>query len=228
LLPRKTLKIHQTYTPPGDLCSGACKEDTCCVWDFIAKELTDLFLDTDGTCNPLARAAVRLGFHDASTWSLTTGPGGADGSLLLNDDEITRPENNGLQQIRTTLLGLLAKYKSYGYEIGAADLVQFSHNAATVLCPLGPRLFTFIGRDDSSLVPPHGLLPDTHSPAPVLIDLFNNKTINFVDLTALIGAHTTANQFFVDPSQAGAPLDSTPGIWDVKFYSETLQPNPPP
>ena len=42
-----------------------------------------------------------------------------------------------------------------------------------------------------------------------------------MDLAALIGAHTTAKQRFVDPSKAGSPLDSTVGKWDNKYYSET-------
>jgi hypothetical protein len=42
-----------------------------------------------------------------------------------------------------------------------------------------------------------------------------------VDLAALIGAHTAAKQRFVDPSKAGASLDSTVGTWDNKYYSET-------
>jgi len=184
-----------------------------------------MFTNTNGTCNDLARAAVRLGFHDAGAWSKTSGFGGADGSLVLNFDEINRSENNGLQTIRLKALGLLAKYAAWG--VGAADLVQFMHNVATVVCPLGPRVLTFVGRPNRFLSDPTGLIPDTHAPAQSLIDLFAAKTINFKDLIALIGAHTTAKQFFVDPSKAGQPLDSTPGVWDVKFYSETLAASPP-
>jgi hypothetical protein len=42
-----------------------------------------------------------------------------------------------------------------------------------------------------------------------------------VDLAALIGAHTTAKERVADPSRAGTAMDSTVGIWDNKFYSET-------
>jgi hypothetical protein len=187
--------------------------------------LVELFTETDGTCNALARAAVRLGFHDAAAWSKTTGPGGADGSLLLNANEITRSENNGLQDIRSKGLELLQKYGTYG--VGAADLVQFMHNVAVVICPLGPRQLTFVGRDSSALVPPQGLIPDTKAPVTDLLNLFLNKTIGTIDLISLIGAHTTATQRFVDPTGPG-PLDSTIGIWDVAFYSEVLAPAPAP
>ena len=131
-----------------------------------------------------------------------------------------------MQAIRQKAIGLLARYGIWG--VGGADLVQFMHNVATVVCPLGPRILTFVGRPNRFTSDPKGLIPDTHSPAEQLIELFANKTINFKDLIALIGAHTTAQQFFVDPSKAGQPLDSTPGVWDVEFYSQALTPTPPP
>lgn len=188
-------------------------------------DLVAMFTNQDGTCNDLARAAVRLGFHDAGAWSKTSNTGGADGSLVLSPTEINRSENNGMQAIRSKALALLLKYAVWG--VGAADLVQFMHNVATVVCPLGPRTLTFVGRSSSFSADPTGLIPDTHASAQSLIDLFAAKTITFVDLIALIGAHTSAKQFFVDTSKAGQSLDSTPGIWDVKFYSDVLAPAPP-
>lgn len=183
------------------------------MWDYIKTDLVPLFTDASG-CSPLARAAVRFGFHDAGAWDIHQTSGGADGSILLSETEYLRTENAGLSGIRTTLFGIYNKYKT-DFDISAADLVQFAHNVAVVVCPLGPRQLTFVGR------------PDANSPAEVLLELFTNKTIYDADLVALIGAHTTANQFFFDPSQAGKPLDSTPGVWDVLFYNEVLSGAPP-
>jgi manganese peroxidase len=106
-----------------------------------------MFTNSDGTCNDAARSAVHLGFHDAGAWSKTSGSGGADGSLVLSLDEINRSENNGMQDIRLKAIALLAKYASWG--VGAADLVQYMHNVATVVCPLGPRVLTFVRRKNS-------------------------------------------------------------------------------
>jgi hypothetical protein len=197
-----------------------CSEDTCCVWDYVVQDLVEIFTQCDGTCSRLARSAVRFGFHDAAAWDLNATFGGADGSLFLSDDEINRPENNGLQAWRTKGLEILDKYSDYG--VGAADFAQFAHNVATVVCPLGPRTLTYVGREDSSTANLENLLPSVTSDADTLINLFSDKSTTFVDLAALVGAHTTANQFFVDPARAGQPLDSTPGIWDVKFYSEIV------
>jgi manganese peroxidase len=216
----------QSYKPPGALGSYACSSDTCCVWDYLAKDLVQLFTACDGTCNSIARSAIRFAFHDAAAWDLTAGFGGADGSLFLSADEITRSENNGLQSWRQKGLELLQEYGSFG--IGAADLAQFAHNVAVVVCPLGPRTLTYVGRESSRTANLPNLLPNVNSSATTLIDLFSQKSISYVDLVALIGAHSAAQQFTVDPSKAGEPLDSTPGIWDVKFYQELLAGTPPP
>jgi len=211
--------VVQTYVPPGPLGSRACAADTCCAFDFLVYELLELFVDSNSQCTQPARAAIRLGFHDAAAWSTTAGFGGADGSMLISPTEIYRPENAGLADIVATGRGLLAKYGPFG--VGAADLVQMMANVATVVCPLGPRIMSFVGRRDSPKSPT-GLLPNVTSPADELIQLFVNKTFTPADLAALLGAHSTSNQFFVDPALAGESQDTTPGVWDILYYSQTL------
>ncbi|KAK0107961.1 hypothetical protein ONS96_003744 [Cadophora gregata f. sp. sojae] len=198
--------------------SALCKKDTCCIWKWIAQDMEAKFKGTAGRCNRFARAAVRLGFHDAGTWSKTTGFGGADGSIILAN-EGGRPENNGLQDISRVTLAWYNSYKKYG--VGMADLIQMGANVATVVCPLGPRVRTFVGRPDSNVPNADNLLPSVFADADSLIELFENKTIKAHGLAALVGAHTTSQQHFVDPKRNFDPQDSTPGVWDVKFYSET-------
>jgi hypothetical protein len=113
-----------------------CKtsSDVCCIWYKISSDLTAEFQEKDGTCNDAARASIRLGFHDAGPWSQKLANegfdfGGADGSLALFQDEIDRPENNGLQDIIKTAQ---AYQKRYG--VGMADLIQFMAIHATVTC----------------------------------------------------------------------------------------------
>lgn len=185
------------------------------------------FKGPSGRCTSLARGAVRLGFHDAAGFSKATGPaGGADGSIVLAPEEMTRVDNKGLEEIVAQTKTWFAKYKSFGVTV--ADLIQMGANVATVVCPLGPRVKTYVGRKDSAKAAPDGLLPKVTSPADVLIKLFQDKTIQPNGLTALLGAHTTSQQRFVNPARAGDPQDSTPGVWDVLYYSETLNPNAPP
>ncbi len=208
--------------------------DSCCVCKFtfesttqteltlwegydVSKELTSLFLQADGQCNDNARAAIRFGFHDAGSWDKTSPNGGADGSLLMNFGEEGRKENNGLQTVRGVLQDVQRKYK-----VGFADLVQYAHNHATISCPKGPRIKTFIGRKDAIKAAPPNLLPDVNDSADNLINLFKAKGFSAHDLAALVGAHASAKQRFVDPAQAEKPLDTTPGVWDVEFYNDTL------
>jgi hypothetical protein len=186
----------------------------------VRKDLQSIFLDKDGQCTQAARASIRLGFHDAAGWQKEASYGGADGSIILNEEEIGGDHNDGLEDIRETAIGLYKKYRQYG--VGAADLVQFMATMGIVSCPLGPRVKTMIGRVDNPKAPPKGLIPDHTANASALIKLFAEKTFSVTDLAALLGAHTAANQFKVAENTSGDALDSTPGIWDIKFYSETL------
>ncbi|KAJ4983516.1 peroxidase [Stagonosporopsis vannaccii] len=203
---------------PAALGSAACKADLCCVWKWISYEMTAKFNGTSGRCNKFARQAVRLGFHDAGVWSNTSSYGGADGSILLSD-EISRADNNGLAAIADQMKAWHMKYSPYG--VSMADLIQMGANVATVVCPLGPRIRSFVGRKDNSKAGPTGLLPGHLDSADTLIKLFAAKTIDAHDLVALVGAHTTSQQHFVNTARDGDPQDSTPGVWDVKFYPET-------
>jgi hypothetical protein len=92
---------------------------------------------------------------------------------------------------------------------------------------MGPTVQVFVGRKDSAQANPEGLIPNPRSPGEDLVHLFQEKGISPTELTALIGAHTASKQFVFDPSKAGTPLDSTVGVWDVKFYQQVLQKDAP-
>jgi hypothetical protein len=213
-----------TFTKPGALGSAACTASKCCVWSYISDAMAAAFV-TSGQCNALARQAVRLGFHDSGTWQRGQTFGGADGSIMLSGTELSRTDNNGLQNIGARMQTWYNTYHQYG--VGMADLIQFGAKLAVRVCPGGPRIRTFVGRVDSSTANPTGLLPNVNSPVPTLISLFANKTIVAGGLVALVGAHTTSRQQFFDPSKALTPQDTTPGLWDNLFYAQTKLPSPP-
>ncbi|RYP55115.1 hypothetical protein DL768_000234 [Monosporascus sp. mg162] len=145
--------------------------------------------------------------------------GGADGSLLLSD-ELSRPENRGLEPIGAQTLVWYNKYKQYGASM--ADLIQTAALTAVVSCPGGPRIRHFVGRKDDSRAGPTGKLPTPFQDAKSSIDLFTAKTFTASDLIALMGSHTASKQRFVDPARADTPQDSSPNVWDNNYYSETL------
>jgi hypothetical protein len=149
--------------------------------------------------------------------------GGADGSIILAG-ELSRVENSGISAMGDQYQTIYKKYHDdLGFDsITYADLIQMGANIATVVCPLGPRVRSWVGRPDSSNPSPPNLLPNVFSDADTLIQLFMDKTIGPDGLIALLGAHTTSQQNFVNKTRAGDPQDSTPGVWDVLYYQQTL------
>jgi len=145
LLSEQDPESDVTGSRPPDASACASSNDPCCAWFFISDILTKEFVGDDGLCTDRARAAVRLGFHDAGTWSQSLADqgkdfGGADGSFFLFH-EISRPENGGLEDI-IELVGDIWMM----FDITVADLIQYMAKHAVVSCPMGPRIRTFVGR----------------------------------------------------------------------------------
>ncbi|KAF2796612.1 class II peroxidase [Melanomma pulvis-pyrius CBS 109.77] len=185
------------------------RRGTCpSVWSDISTTLTAQFL-ADGQCTDAARAAIRGAFHDCFN-------GACDGSLILAN-ECSNSENKGLERLCGNL-GTLATDNG----VGVADLIQFAAAHAIKTCPGGPTVPVKVGRKDSTTANALGVLPSANQAGGDLVKLFASKGFSAIDLAALIGAHTAAKQRVTDPSKAGASLDSTPGVWDNKFYSETI------
>jgi manganese peroxidase len=182
----------------------------------------------------MARGAIRYAFHDAAAYSTKLpfycpAGGGADGSLLLSATEIQRPDNNGLGDFHNNLTQKYNAYKSAGYPIGAADLIQVAGALGTIACPGGRIGRVYVGRQDTTQEAPDGLLPQAFgagSDHDTILQLFTDKGFSARDLAALIGAHSTSKANFQASNgiPVGTPQDTTPGQWDVLYYSETLNP----
>ncbi len=218
--------IKTTYHAPGLPGSPECHHETCCIWKHIADEMAASFKSPLGQCNQLAHQAIRLGFQDAGTWSKTSGGGGADGSILLATDERNRPDNLGLEAIAPKMQAWHDQWRQHG--AGMADLIQMAANVAAASCPLGPRVRSFVGRNDSSVPAPEGRLPHVTDGAEALVALFEDKTISLGELIALLGAHAVSAQRVVARDHFGPPQDVNPGVWDVSWYNKTVGDNPPP
>lgn len=220
--PQDTVAHYNSCPAKG---TPECVKDTCCIWKHIADEMKDAMTGTAGRCNALARGAIRLGFHDAGTYSKKLKAGGADGSIVTFGECEMRSINKGLEEICHQTRVWFDKYKEYG--ISMADLIQMGANVATVVCPLGPRVRSFVGRKDATHESPVDTMPIHTWSADQLISLFEDKTISAQGLVALVGAHTTSQQRYAYPDRALSPQDSSPGVWDVLFYGETMNPNAP-
>ena len=217
------------YYAPGPLGSPACSADKCCVYKYAALIMAQTFKDpATGECTALARAALRMGFHDAGAWdtSMGYGGGGADGSVLLNPLERARPDNQGFAVIGNITIDWYNQFRPYGATM--ADLIQLGAMMAVVSCPGGPRMRFFVGRIDNSNAASDGFLPEPTQSPEALIDLFQRKSFTPGGLAVLLGAHTISTQFFTAPEARGFSQDSTPGVWDNGFYNTTISTGPAP
>lgn len=140
------------------------------VWTQISSQLTEQFL-ADGQCTDAARAAIRSAFHDCFN-------GACDGSLILAD-ECSRRENKGLER----LCGNLETVQE-NTGVGMADLIQFAAAHAIKTCPGGPTVPVKVGREDSDVASPAGILPSGRAQSGDLIRLFGMlaKTPSFYPL----------------------------------------------
>ncbi len=216
-----------SYTAPaGGRDAAACRADRCCIWKYIANDMRAAMFQ-NGVCTNTARGAIRLGFHDAATWTKTTaiGQGGADGSILLSGSEMTRFENQALAAVGTQFQTWFNTYRNYG--ISMADLIQFGAKIGAGSCPGGPRIRAFIGRTDNPNANAAGLLPSPFANASTILQMFSAKTIGAGGVVALLGAHTASRQTQIDTTQIGAAQDSTPGRWDQNYFRETINPSTP-
>jgi len=204
----------------GSASPGSCPP----VWLQVSAKLSDMFAG----CNDDARAAIRACFHDCFT------TGGCDGSITFTG-ELSRPENSPMT---STVNALAALASSMG--VGRADIIAFAgckypqsaHVAsrcshfcvakAVLVCPGGPLVPTFVGRKDATGPCPPNELPPPNSTAENSLEMFHNRGFTAGDLTALIGAHTTSRQFVTVPAKAGAAQDTTPAVWDLDYYSQTI------
>ncbi|KAJ7032297.1 heme peroxidase [Mycena alexandri] len=196
------------------------KNPVCVPWYAIRDAIMGgLF---QGRCTDNARAAVRLAFHDAGTFSLALRAaglpnGGADGSMLSDPTEVNRSENNGLQTIVGLLQPLVTKFN-----VAPGDVLHLAGALGVLACPGGPVVPVFVGRHLPLNIAPQGLLPSPEDPVDKLVARFADMGLTIRQMIALIGAHTTGRQRFVNTAVAGNSFDSTINIWDTRFYTETL------
>ncbi|KAF1360897.1 ligninase LG6 precursor [Lizonia empirigonia] len=175
------------------------------VWSEVLPELQTAF----SGCGKDAHGAIRAPFHDCIN-------NGCDGSLILTD-ECSRTENAGLSDICAKLLSWTQKYNT-----SAADMIQFAAATAISSCPLGPRVQALVGRIDSSEAAPLNSMPGSRDSISSILDKFAAKGFSPDDVVALMGTHSVAVQVNDDPAEAGKSLDSTPSVYDLKFYQETM------
>ncbi|KAF2451596.1 class II peroxidase [Karstenula rhodostoma CBS 690.94] len=203
------------------LATLAVTQESCSQeWWDLASDFEEFFF-RDETCSGVARAAIRLAFHDCF-------PGSCDGSMINADECWDREENAQMARI-CSILG----EKADEYGVGTADIIQFAAGMSVLdflfrsiadriepaiglaSCSGGPVTSFYSGRQDSFDATPLGMMPNATTDAITMIDLFSSRNFSKTELVALTGAHTIARQL------DGTGMDNTAGEWDNSFYSDT-------
>lgn len=131
---------------------------------------------------------LRLVFHDAATYDLSSNDGGINASIRL---ELERPENYGLKRGYKVLENTVEMLKGTAAEgLSRADLIALA-GAYAVKITGGPVIRNIpVGRKDEEKEDPKGRLPGETLSAQDQVKLFSGKGLNVQEMVALLGSHT--------------------------------------
>jgi len=188
-------------------------------------------------CNFYIRAAA----HDAL--AISEGFGGADGSLLLTEDEIRRSENN--YDNFAYLLSKNALSLAKIYNASVADIITVCGAVATEFLG-GPKIIKYdsvepflVGRYDRTSPNPANALAPANINTTGFANFAKSKNLTLEDMTALMGSHSILDEKgclqrdnkYCNPRVSNC-TDLLMYSWSNLYYKETCTPkirinNPP-
>eukprot|EP00897_Mesotaenium_endlicherianum_P009894 jgi/Mesen1/8933/ME000550S08355 len=143
---------------------------------------------------PKAAGVLRLSFHDAATYSLASGAGGMNGSVLM---ELERPESAGLKRAIRVLEKVRLDLEP-ALQVSWADMIALAGAEAIEICG-GPHIKVPLGRLDKAVADEEGQMPAEDLSAAALREAFHSKGFSTQEMVALLGSHTLGNKGFGDP-----------------------------
>ncbi|TYI43881.1 L-ascorbate peroxidase 3 isoform X2 [Gossypium hirsutum] len=166
--------------------------------------------------NNCAPIMLRLAWHDAGTYDVSTKTGGPNGSIR-NEEEYSHSSNNGLKIAIDFCEEVKAKHQKITY----ADLYQLAGVVAVEVTG-GPTIDFVPGRKDSDICPKEGRLPNATKGAPHLKDIFYRMGLSGKDIVALSGGHTLGR---AHPERSGfdGPWTNEPLKFDNSYFVELLK-----
>ncbi|XWS55084.1 hypothetical protein CRYUN_Cryun10bG0145100 [Craigia yunnanensis] len=155
---------------------------------------------------------LRLAWHHAGTYDVTTKTGGPNGSVR-KEEEYTHGSNSGLKIAIDFCEEVKAKHPKITY----ADLYQLAGVVAVEVTG-GPTIDFVPGRKDSNICPKEGRLPDAKKGAPHLRDIFYRMGLSDKDIVALSGGHTLGR---AHPERSGfdGPWTNEPLTFDNSYFN---------
>ncbi|MBA0760213.1 hypothetical protein Gotri_022973 [Gossypium trilobum] len=164
--------------------------------------------------NNCAPVMLRLAWHDAGTYDVSTKTGGPNGSIR-NEEEHFRICNAERGFFLPCLKGGLSMS---GAVAGLAGVVAVEVTG-------GPTIDFVPGRKDSDICPKEGRLPNAtkgNTGAPHLKDIFYRMGLSGKDIVALSGGHTLGR---AHPERSGfdGPWTNEPLKFDNSYFVELLK-----
>ena len=181
-------------------------------------------------CNFYVRAAA----HDSL--SISEGYGGADGSLILTQDELSRPENNYDSFSFLLSKNVLALAKLYDSSV--ADILAVCGAVATEFSG-GPKIVKhdstqpfLVGRLDNIIPNPGKSLAAANLNTKGFVSFAQRRNLTTQEMTALMGSHSLldttgclkTNGKMCDPRKE-ACKDLTMFKWSNRYYKDVCTPN---
>ncbi len=181
-------------------------------------------------CNFYIRAAA----HDSLT--ISEGFGGADGSLLLTQDEIRRTENR--YDDFTFILSKNALALAKRYNASVADIISVCGAVGTEFLG-GPKIVSLdsnqpflVGRFDKVIPNPVNQLAPSNMNTSSFANFATKYNLTIAEMTALMGSHSLVddrgcertNGSHCDPASE-ACLDLRMFRWSNKYYRDVCSPN---
>ncbi|KZW03321.1 Mn peroxidase MNP6 [Exidia glandulosa HHB12029] len=208
---------------PGN--NHLAKNPSCCVWYDVLDDIQENLFD-GGECGEEAHESIRLAFHDAVGYSLSSkwanfgrnSAGGADGSIMKFDDiELAYSGNAGLDEIVES-----QKYFANTHKVSYGDIIQFTSSVALSNCPGSPRVQFLAGRGNATVPAPESTLPSPWDSVPKILMRMADAGFTPDEVVALMASHSLGGQDNVDKKKAGWTFDTTPNKLDSQFFLETL------
>ncbi|KAL3628558.1 L-ascorbate peroxidase 2, cytosolic [Castilleja foliolosa] len=167
-------------------------------------------------CAPIV---LRLAWHSAGTYDWKTKTGGPFGTIR-NTTELSHEANNGLD----IAVRLLEPIKDQFPILSYADFYQLAGIVAVEVTG-GPEIPIHPGRQDKTVPPPEGRLPDAKkgnsSGSDHLRDVFGHMGLSDKDIVALSGGHTLG-RCHKERSGFEGPWTPNPLIFDNSYFKELL------
>jgi L-ascorbate peroxidase len=164
-------------------------------------------------CAPII---LRLAWHSAGTYDVSTKTGGPFGTMKYKAEQ-DHAANNGLDIAVRLLEPIKEQFPTLSY----ADFYQLAGVVAVEITG-GPEVPFHPGRPDKTEPPVEGRLPDATKGTDHLRDVFvKHMGLSDQDIVALSGAHTLG-RCHKERSGFEGPWTANPLIFDNSYFTELL------